>query len=256
MKWRGLITATSCLIVVTVLVIVYEYSIAPPAGRQDEHGVKLFRLCETEPCESYLELIDPLDNWTAHAMQDLTQCVYVYEPYWNQCQITKSNATVFKYGEKFYTFTPHGMHTSRIVHIHLEPLNEIGCGVYISLCKTTYSPNKPCYELHDPLDPWTKAAIEDSINVVEVDDIYHNQCALLKPNITNILEQQPIFKYQGEYYALDEIAFYDSFRIKAPFRAFILMGWIVLGLFWLGLSLNELKIKKRKKKENMSFQPS
>jgi len=254
MRCRGLIVATLCMIVVTVLATVYEYSFAPPAGRQDEQGLKLFRLCETEPCESYLELIDRLDNWTAQAIQDLTQCVYVYEQYWNQCQITKSNATVFKYGEKFYTFTPYGMHTSRIVHIHVDPLSETGCGVYISLCKTTYSPNKPCYELHDPLDPWTEATIEDSINVVEVDDIYHDQCALLKPNVTSVLEHPPIFKYHSEYYALDEFAFYDSFRVKAPIRAFILMGWIVLGLFWLGSGLYELKIKRREKKKNMEIE--
>lgn len=247
MRFKGLIAVTLCMVIITVSEIVYEKSVAPPAGRQDEQGVKLFRLCETEPCESYLELVDPLDNWTAQAIQNLTQCVYVYEQYWNQCQITKSNATVFKYGEKFYTFT-HVMHTSRIVHIHVNPLSETGCGVDISLCKTRYSPDRTCYELHDPLDSWTEAAIEDSINVVEVDDIYHDQCALLEPDITSILKQHPIFEYHGEYYTLDEFLFYDSFSSKTPIRVLIIMSWIVLGLFWLGSGLYELKIKKSKSK--------
>lgn len=238
MRFKVLIVATLCLVIITL----YEISTAPPVGRRDEQGVKLFRLCETDPSEPYLELKDPPDNWTAQAIQNLTQCVYVYEQYWNQCQITKSNATIFKYGEKFYTF--HAMHTSRIVHIHVNLLTETGCGVYISLCKTSYSADRTCYELHDALDPWTEAAIEDSINVVEVDDVYHDQCALLKPNITSILKQHPIFDYHDEYYTLDEFAFYDSFDSKTPIKVLILMSWIVLGLFWLGSGLYELKIKK------------
>jgi len=247
-KFKGLIVVTVCLAIITLAEIGYEISKAPPAGRHDEQGKKLFRLCETEPCESYLELKDPLDNWTAQAIQDLSQCVWVEEQYWNQCQITNSTATVFKYGGKFYTFTSYGIHTYRIVRIHVDPLNEVGCGVYISVCKTAYS-NKPCYELHDPLDPWAEAAIEDSVNLVEVDDIYHGQCALLKPNITTILEQHPIFKYHGEYYTLDEFAFYDSFSSRTPVRAIIIVTWIILGLFWLGSGLYELKKSKRAKNE-------
>jgi len=198
----------------------------------------MFMLRETEPCEPYFELVEPLDNWTAQAIQDLTQCVYVYEQYWNQCQITNSSATVFKYGQKFYTID--GMWTSRIVRIHVDPLRETGCGVAISLHKAMYSPNKTCYELKDPLDPWTEAALQDLINIVEVDDTYHDQCALIKPSLTNI-EQRPIFEYSDEYYALDLFGFYDSFRSRVPIMEIIIVAWIVLGLLWLGSSIHTAK---------------
>jgi hypothetical protein len=231
-KFKGLIAVTVCLVIITVSAIVYEKSL--PRGRYDEQGWKLFRLCETEPSEPYLELKDPLDNWTAQAIQDLSQSVSVEEQYWNQCQITNSTATVFKYGEKFYTF--HG-------------------GIYTSsVSKTTYSPYNTCYELHDPLDPWTEAALEDPINLVFVDDIYIDQCALLKPNVTTILEQRPIYKYHGEYYTLDLFAFYDDFGFKPKrlVRPLITVSWIVLGCFWLGLGLYELKKSRSEAKPQLN----
>ncbi len=238
MKFKTLVVITLCMAIVTVIAIVYEKSTAPPAGRQEEPAVKMFRLCETEPSEPYFELVEPLDNWTTQAIQDLTQCVFVYEQYWNQCQITNSNATVFKYGQKFYTID--GMSTSRFVHIHVDASRETGCGVAISLCKAVYSSNKSCYELHDPLDPWTEAALQDLINIVEVDDIYHDHCALIKPSLTNI-EQCLIFKYNDEYYALDLFGFYDSFRIRVPTIEIITVAWIVLGLLWLGSGIHAAK---------------
>lgn len=257
-KFKGLIGVTLCLVVITLASIVYEGSM--PVGRFDSEGTKMFRFCETEPSEPYFELKDPLDNWSAQAIQDLTQCVWVREQYWNQCQITNflfSTEAVFKYGEKFYTFT-HDMHTSRRVEIHVDPLNEVNCGVAISLCKSTrgHSVINPfarvSYELHDPLDLWTEAAIEDPINTVYVDDIYLDQCALLKPNVTTILKQRPAYKYDGEYYTLDEFAFYDGFRpISSSIRLLIITSWIVLGLFWLGSALNEAYpyLKRRFKKK-------
>jgi len=241
-KFKGLIVVTLCLAIITVLAIAYVKSL--PVGRFDSQGWKMFRLCETEPCESYLELKEPLDDWTAQAIQNLTQCVSVKEQYWNQCQITNSTATVFKYGEKFYTFTS-GMWTSRHIDIHVDPLNEVNCGDAISVCKIAL-PYNPCYELHDPLDPWTEAAIEDPINMVYVDDIYLDQCALLRPNVTTILKQRPAYKYHGEYYTLDEFAFYDDFgfKFKRLIIPLIIISWIVLGLFWLGEGLHKLKTKK------------
>ena len=243
-KFRGLIAVTLCLIVITVSAIVYEKSM--PKGRQDGQGSKMFRLYETEPSEPYLELKHPLDNWTAQAIQNLTQCVTVKEQYWNQCQITNSTAKVFKYGEKFYAFT-RGMWTSRHIDIHVDPLNEVNCGVAISLCKITYSPSMPCYELHDPLDPWTEAAIEDPINIVWVDDIYQDRCALFEPNITTISEQQAFFRYDGEYYTIDQYGFYDDFSsFRNRFiRPLIIICWIFLGCFWLGSGLYELKKSKK-----------
>jgi len=157
MKFKPLVAVTVCMVIVTVLVLAYEKSVVPPAGRQ-ERAYKMFILRETEPFKSYCELVEPLDSWTARAIQDLTQSVTVYEKNWNQCQITNTNATVFKYGEKFYTFKG-GMTTRRIVTIRVEPEREIYCGVCISLRETTYSPNSTVYELEDPLDPWTKEAI-------------------------------------------------------------------------------------------------
>ena len=236
-KFKILIAVTLFLIIITVLAIVYVKSL--PVGRFDSQGTKLFRLRETDRSESYLELKDPLDNWSAQAIQDLSQCVHIKEQYWNQCQITNSTATVFKYGEKFYTFTPHGMSTSRHVEIHVDPLNEINCGDAISVCKIEYSPDRLCYELHDPLDPWTEAAIEDPINMVWVDDIYLDQCALLKPNVTTILEQRPAYRYHGEYYTIDEFAFYDDFgfKFKRLIKPLIRISWIVLGLVWVGSSV-------------------
>jgi len=255
-KFKGLIGVTLCLVVITVASIVYEKSM--PIGRFDSEGTKMFRLCETEPSEPYLELKAPLDNWSAQAIQDLSQCVWVKEQYWNQCQITNSTATVFKYGEKFYTFT-HDMRTSRHVEIHVDPLNEVNCGVAISLslCKTAHSVINPFarafYELHDPLDPWTEAVIEDPINMVYVDDIYLDQCALLKPNITTILKQRPAFRYDGEYYTLDEFGFYDDFgfKFKRLIIPLIIISWVVLGCFWLGSALNEAYpyLKRRFKKK-------
>ncbi|UCD97189.1 MAG: hypothetical protein JSV35_03855 [Candidatus Bathyarchaeota archaeon] len=180
----------------------------------------------------------------------LHQLIVVSEQNWAQCQITQSNATVFKYGEEFYTFTPTGMDTSRIVRIHLDPLNEVYSGVDISLCKATYSPDKPCYELHDPLDPWTEAAIEDPINDVKVDGIYRSQCALFNPDQQHTLKWEQlrtcIFKYQGEYYAVDGFGLYDGFRPWPTFRVPILIGWIVIGFFWLGSGPFEL-MRTRKK---------
>jgi len=259
-RFKGLIGVTLCLVVITVAEIVYEKSIVPSVGRHDEEGWKMFRLCETEPSEPYFELKAPLDNWTAQAIQNLSQCVWVKEQYWNQCQITNflfSTATVFKYGEKFYTFT-HDMHISRRVEIHVDPLNEVNCGVAISLCKSVRAHSiinpftRACYELHDPLDPWTEAAIEDPINKVYVDDIYLDQCALFEPNITTILKQRPVFRYHGEYYTLDEFAFYDGFRPMSSYiRLLTIISWVVLGLFWLGSALNEAYpyLKRRFKKK-------
>ncbi|MDH5746801.1 MAG: hypothetical protein OEZ21_07610 [Candidatus Bathyarchaeota archaeon] len=255
-KFKGLIAVTLCLIVITVLGIVYEKSM--PIGRFDSEGTKMFRLCETELSEPYFELKAPLDNWTAQAVQNLTQCVWVKEQYWNQCQITNflfSTEAVFKYGEKFYT---HDMHTSRRVEIHVDPLNEVNCGVAISLCKSASAHSiinpftRACYELHDPLDPWTEAAIEDPINMVYVDDIYLDQCALLKPNVTTILEQRPAYKYDGEYYTRDLFAFYDGFRpISSYIGLLTIISWVVLGCFWLGSALNEAYpyLKRRFKKK-------
>jgi len=237
LRFKKLVVITLCMAIVTVIAIVYMKSTAPPVGRQEETARKMFGLHETEPSEPYFELVDPLDNWTAQAIQDLTQSVFVYEQYWNQCQITNSNATVFKYGQEFYTID--GMVTARIVHIHVDPLRETGCGIGISLRKATYSPNKTCYELNDPLDPWTEAALQDLINIVEVDDIYHDRCALTKPGSTNI-EQRPIFKYNDEYYALDLFAFYDSFG-RVPTMEIITVAWIVLGLLWLGSGIHAVK---------------
>ena len=255
-KFKGLIGVTLCLVVITVASIVYEESML--VGRFDSEGTKMFRFCETEPSEPYFELKAPLDNWTAQAIQDLSQCVWVREQYWNQCQITNSTASVFKYGEKFYTFT-HDMHTSRHVEIHVDPLNEVNCGVAISLrlWKSAHSIINPfarvSYELHDPLDPWTEAAIEDPINMVYVDDIYLDQCALLKPNVTTILKHRPAFTYHGEIYTLDEFGFYDGFgfKFKRLTIPLIIMSWIVLGLFWLGSALNEAYpyLKRRFKKK-------
>jgi hypothetical protein len=251
-KFKGLIAVTVCLVIITLSAIVYEKSLL--RGRYDEQGRKLFRLCETEPSEPYLELKDPLDKWTAQALQDLSQSVSVEEQYWNQCQITNSTATVFKYGEKFYTFTSSGIDTYRRVEIHVDPINEVHCGDAISISKTTYSPNNPCYELHDPLDPWTEAAIEDPINVVWIDDIYLDQCALLKPNVTTILEQRPIYKYHSEYYTLDFFGFYDDFGLKPKrlIRPLITISWIVLGCFWLGSCLYELKKSRSKVKPELT----
>jgi len=256
-KFKGLIGVTLCLVIITLASIVYEKSM--PIGRFDSEGTKMFKLCETEPSEPYFELKAPLDNWTAQAIQNLTQCVWVKEQYWNQCQITNflfSTETVFKYGEKFYTFTQ-DMHTSRHVEIHVDPLNEVNCGVAISLCKSTHSIINPFTrawtELHDPLDPWTEAAIEDPINMVYVDDIYLDQCALLKPNVTTILKQRPAYKYHGEYYTLDLFAFYDGFSFfpNRFIRALVIISWIVLGCFWLGSALNEAYpyLKRRFKKK-------
>jgi len=257
-KFKGLIGVTLCLVVITLASIVYEKSTAPPIGRFDSEGTKMFIFCETEPSEPYFELKAPLDNWTAQAIQDLTQCVWVKEQYWNQCQITNflfSTEVVFKYGEKFYT---HEMSTSRRVEIHVDPLSEVNCGVAISLCKSTHGHSvinpfaRAFYELHDPLDPWTEAAIEDPINMVYVDDIYLDQCALFKPNVTTILEQRAVYKYDGEYYTRDLFAFYDGFRpISSDIRLLIIISWVVLGLFWLGSALNEAYpyLKRRFKKK-------
>lgn len=80
-------------------------------------------------------------------------------------------------------------------------------------------------------------------NVVEVDDIYLDQCELLKPNITTILNRYPIFEYHGKYYMLDEFAFYDSFRLRLPIREIVIACWIVLGLLWLCLDIRNFRNK-------------
>lgn len=223
---------TFCLAIVTGIAVVYERTLV---GRHEGPASKMFSLRETEPCEPYVELVDPLDNWTARALQNLTKTVWVDEQYWNQCQVTNSGATVFKYGQKFYTAA---MWAHRPVGIRVDPLRETGSGISISLCKATYSPNITCYELTDPLDPWTEAALQDLINTVDVDNVYRDQCALLKPRLTD-REQHPIFKYNNEYYTMDPylgFGFYDSFKPTVPIMDLIIVAWIVLGLLWVGSS--------------------
>jgi len=246
MKFKILTVMTLIMAIVTSTATFHEKSIAPPIGRQDELANKMFMLQETEPTELYLELVDPLDRWTAQAIQNTTQTVSISEQYWNQCQITNSNATVFKYAEKFYTFKG-GVSTRRHVIIHVDPSRETGNGVLLTLRLTTYSPEKPYYELLDPLDPWTEAAIQDLINWVEVDDIYLEDCALLKPILSKTAEQRPIFKYHEEYYALG-IGFYDSFALKVPIKVLLALSWIVLGVLWLGSGILRLIPHKKEEK--------
>lgn len=242
MKFKTLVVVTLCMAIATMLVLAYEKFTATPAGKH-ERAWKMFRLRETEHSASYFELVDPLDSWTAQAIQDLTQCVSVDEKYWNQCQITSTNVTVFKYGEKFYTFT--SMLTRRIVTIHVEPERETGNGVYISLRETMHSPINTVYELDDPLDPWTEAAIQDLDCSVVVDDIYHDQCALLTgKRLTDVFFHHSLVKHHGKYYTGDELAFYDSFRVKVPTREIIIMAWILLGLYWLGSGIHAVKKRR------------
>lgn len=234
MKYKLSIAATVVLALVTVVGIFYGISTAPQPGWLVGEGKKMFRLQEIEPSEPYLELADPLDEWTARAVQDTTQCVFVPEPRWNQCQIISSNASIFKYGEGFYSFTA-GISASRPISFRADPERETGCGVTISLGKIMYSPEKPCYELRDPLDPWTEAALEDMINYVRIDDIYFDDCALLVRDALASRAQRPSFKYREDCYAIDLYRFYDGLpKRRAPVEKILIPAWLALGVVWLG----------------------
>ncbi len=244
MKYKPTIAATLVLTLVTAAWIFHEISTAPPAGWLIGEGTKMFRFQETEPSEPYLELAEPLDKWTTQAIQNTTQCVFVSEPYWNQCQITNSNATVFKYGERFYTAP---IWASRPVHFHADPTRETGSGMVIRSRKTVYSQEKPCYELSDPLDPWTEAALQDVINTVYVDDIYLDDCALWELGLKNTWPRSPIFKYHNEYYAI-LVGFYDSFSPRPLVEIVLVLAWLALGVVWLGSGVRNLvqEIRGRK----------
>jgi len=247
MRYKSSIAVTLVLTVVSVVAIFYEISTSPPAGRQDREAKKMFRLQEIEPSEPYLELVEPLDEWTARAIQNTTQCVTVREPYWNQCQLISSNATIFKYGERFYNFT-RGISTSRHVYFHADPVRETGCGIAISLGKIPYLPERPCYELRDPLDPWTEIALQDPINIVWVDDIYCDDCAVLKELTSKTLRQKPIFKYHDEYYAFGFFGFYDDFSPRVPVEEILVLAWLALGVLWLGSGVRILLKETRRGK--------
>jgi hypothetical protein len=113
-------------------------------------------------------------------------------------------------------------------------------GVGFSLAET--EPIQNCPEIFDPLDPWTKQAIENLSTVV---DVYWSNYSSWQLHDLFFSEGMKVFKYQNKYYIFDEGIFFDPAPPPAIPKEPIYSGWTGISVGWVATGLVYKKTKKR-----------
>jgi hypothetical protein len=114
-------------------------------------------------------------------------------------------------------------------------------GVGFSLAES--KPDENCPEIFDPLDPWTKQAIE---NLSATVDVYWSNYSSWQLYDLFFSEGMKIFKYQNKYYIFDEGIFFDPAPPPAIPKEPIYGGWAGISVGWVATGLI---YKKRQKDE-------
>ncbi|MCD6243529.1 hypothetical protein J7K06_07620 [Candidatus Bathyarchaeota archaeon] len=103
-------------------------------------------------------------------------------------------------------------------------------GVSFSLAET--EPVENCPEISDPLDIWTKQAIE---NLSATIDVYWSNYSSWQLYNLFFSEGMKVFKYQDKYYTFDEGIFFDPAPPPAIPQGPIYGGWTLTLLGWVSL---------------------
>jgi hypothetical protein len=114
-------------------------------------------------------------------------------------------------------------------------------GVGFSLAET--EPVENYTEIFDPLDPWTKQAIE---NLSATVDVYWSNYSDWKLHDLFFSEDMKVFKYQNKYYIFDDGFCFDPAPPPAIPQGPVYGGWIGISVGWVATGL---VYKKRQEDE-------
>ena len=115
-------------------------------------------------------------------------------------------------------------------------------GVSFSLAET--EPVENCPEISDPLDIWTKQAIE---NLSATIDVYWSNYSSWQLYNLFFSEGMKVFKYQDKYYTFDEGIFFDPAPPPAIPQGPIYGGWILISIGWVSTGLIYKKTTRTQK---------
>jgi hypothetical protein len=129
---------------------------------------------------------------------------------------------------------------SAYVYAYNNSQEEATGGIWFSLAETEPVPN--CIEILDPLDPWTREAIENLSATPHVLNTEYDNWKLRDLFVKGY--PNDVFKYHDKYYTFDDGGFFDYPPPASIPLGPVYGGWVGVSGGWVATGLLYKKTKK------------